>query len=76
MADENPNPPAAKSSAPKKVQMHSSVHQLHTGTKPENVIEPGTIITDEVAKEHKLDKKALDALTDSGALELVDVLKG
>ncbi len=82
MADTPPTPPAAKpataakSSTPQNVKMHRAVHEVLTGPKPEQKIEPGTLITDEVAKEHKLDAKALTALTDSGALDMVDVLKG
>jgi len=73
------NPPAAapaKTTAPKAVKMHRAVHDLRTGPKPENMIEAGTIITDEVADEHKLNDKALEQLTDSGAVDLVEVLKG
>ena len=62
--------------APKAVKMPRAVHQLHTGPKPEQVIEPGTLITDEVAKKHKFDDQQLGRLQDAGAIELVDILKG
>lgn len=74
MADETTQQ-ATKSTAPKTVQMPRTVHQLHTGPKPEQVIEPETIITDDVAKQHKLTEKGIEALVTSGAIELVDVLK-
>jgi hypothetical protein len=73
MADA-PTTPAAKTAAPKMVQMHRAVHEIATGPKPENKIEAGTLLTDDVAKEHKLAEKDLKALTLTGAVELVDVL--
>lgn len=75
MADA-PTTPPAKTAAPKMTKMHRAVHEIATGPKPENKIEAGTLLTDDVAKEHKLAEKDLKALTDTGAVELVDVLKG
>ncbi len=75
MAD-TPTPTAAKTSSPKMTKMHSAVHEIVTGPKPENKIEAGSLLTDEVVKEHKLAEKDLKALTETGAVELVDVLKG
>ena len=72
MADEAPKSEVA----PKTVQMPRTVHELRTGPKPEQMIEPKTMITEAVAKEHKLDSKEVDRLVDTGAIELVDVLKG
>jgi hypothetical protein len=71
MADE-----ADKPAAPKTVQMPRTIHELRTGTKPEQMIEAKTIITDEVAKQHKLDSKAVEHLVGTGAVDMVDVLKG
>ncbi|WP_294354050.1 hypothetical protein [uncultured Sphingomonas sp.] len=73
---EEANQAAAKTAAPKKVEMQRSVHEIITGPKPENVIEPGTLMTDDVTKKHTLDAKSIKALTASGALETVEVLKG
>ena len=66
---------AAAKGGPKTVQMHRTVHELITGKGVDERIDAGVILTDEIAKKHKLDAKALDALTGKGALDLVDVLK-
>lgn len=63
-------------SGPKIVQMPRAVHELITGPKPEQKIDAGDFIDDAVAKENKLDDKAIKSLTASGAVELVDILKG
>lgn len=62
-------------STPKAVQMPRTVHELLTGPKPEQKLAPGTLLTDDVAKLHKLDGKTVDALKTSGAIEMVEVLK-
>lgn len=59
-----------------KVKMPRAVHELRTGPKPEQMIASGTIIDDELAKKHKLGSDELKALEKSGAVELVEVLKG
>ncbi|MBB4154172.1 hypothetical protein GGQ80_002082 [Sphingomonas jinjuensis] len=69
---------AAKSGAksgPKTVEMHRAVHELQTGKDDDSKILAGTLITDDVAKAHKLDSKALDRLIETGAVDLVEVLK-
>ena len=70
-------PVAAKASTtPKTVKMARTVHELVTGPKPEQKLDPETFLTDDVIKEHKLDDKAIVALVATGAVELVDVHKG
>ena len=71
MADETPN----ASTSPTSVKMPRTVHELTTGSKGQK-IDPGTFLTDDVTKEHKLDGKAITALVATGAVELVDVHKG
>lgn len=71
MAD---TPPEA-STKPTIVKMARTVHELVTGSKGQK-LEPETFLTDDVAKEHKLDSKTIDALVATGAVELVDVHKG
>lgn len=75
MADET-NQAAGKTAAPKKVEMQRTVHEIVTGAKPDDRIDPGTLLTDDVTKKHKLDADTVKALTASGALETVEVLKG
>ena len=75
MADTPPAAPKA-STSPKIVQMPRTVHELVTGPKVDEKLEPETFLTDDVVKEHKLDSKAIAALVATGAVELVDVHKG
>lgn len=70
MADEAAKPTAK----PKNVKTPRAVHELVTGPKPENKIDAGEIITDDVAKANKLDDKAIKHLIETGAVDLVDVL--
>lgn len=77
----SPSEPAAatdvpKAAAPTMVSMPRAVHELVTGPEPDAKIDAGTLITDDVAEEHGLEIEQLAALVASGAIELVDVLKG
>ncbi|MBD8548009.1 hypothetical protein IFT82_14840 [Sphingomonas sp. CFBP 8760] len=68
MADETETSPQ------KMVEMPRAVHELRTGKGPGNVIVPGTIITDAIAKKHKLDDETMLALIATGAVNVAEVL--
>ena len=70
MADEAAEP----ATKPKNVKTPRAVHEIVTGKKADEKIDAGEIITGDVAKQHKLDDKALLRLIASGAIDLVDVL--
>ena len=70
MADEA-TAPAAK---PKNVKTPRAVHEIVTGKKPDEKMEAGEIITEDVAKAHKLSDAAVERLIDTGAIDFVDVL--
>lgn len=67
---------ADEAKTPTMTSVPRAVHELRTGPKPEQTVAPGTLITEEVGKQHKIDGKTIEALTASGAIELVEVLKG
>ncbi|WP_230770687.1 hypothetical protein [Sphingomonas sp. Leaf4] len=60
--------------APREEKLPRAVHELRTGPEPDDKIDGGTIITDELAAEHDLDDAQLEKLFGAGAIELVDVL--
>jgi hypothetical protein len=68
--------PTTAAPAPKMVKMPRARHELVTGPKPDQKIDAGEMITDELATKHKLSDKTLASLVETGAVELVDVLKG
>jgi hypothetical protein len=70
MADEA----AAPAAKPKNVKMPRAVHEIVTGKKSDEKIDAGELITDDVAKEHKLSDAAIERLVATGAVALVDVL--
>lgn len=74
MADETPAAAAKASTTPTIVEIPRTVHELTTGSKGQK-IDPETFLTDDLAKEHKLDSKAIAALVATGAVELVEVHK-
>lgn len=67
---------AAADTVPAITTMPRAVHELVTGKKPDEMIAAGTLITADLAKQHKLDGNALEALAASGAIEAVEVVKG
>lgn len=70
MADEA----AAPAAKPKNVKTPRAVHEIVTGKKADEKIDAGEVITDDVAKAHKLDDKAILRLIETGAVDVVDVL--
>jgi hypothetical protein len=69
MADETET-----ASTQKITKMPRAVHELRTGKGKTDVIEPGTVITDAIAKKHGLDAETLKALKATGAVDVADVL--
>lgn len=75
MADKNPAAADDAPNGPTYVEMHRAVHELRTGTKADEKIKAGTVITNAVAKAHKLSDDDLTALAKTGAVAMVEVLK-